>query len=345
MKLRKLDSIRGAAAVYVMCSHIVLDSHPNQIIKFLFSFGQEAVIAFFLLSGFVIFYSYHRKKVSFLSYLIKRVKRIYIPLVFAYLLSIVVALLNQNIERFSLIELLGNILMLQDIEAGKPGNWFKPFMGNGPLWSLSYEWYFYMLFPLVVFLFKARSFKIDRVYIITLFSFIFWMLYLFLPNHISLVLSYFAIWWIGAELAFMFIHKIEYTFQNIKNLNYSLLFIMFSFALPFFMVDNINWHRLGHFPIINLRHILAAIVFLNIGVLWSKLDFKWFKVLIGPFSIVAPISYALYIVHRPILKLELLTEEPYYIQILIKLPIIFLIAYIIERIIVPLFNNKKNILL
>ena len=60
MKFEKLDAIRGAAAMYVMACHWVLDSTTNPYLRLMFKFAQEAVIAFFLLSGFVIFISFKR---------------------------------------------------------------------------------------------------------------------------------------------------------------------------------------------------------------------------------------------------------------------------------------------
>jgi peptidoglycan/LPS O-acetylase OafA/YrhL len=49
-KLAKLDMLRGAASSYVFLSHFIRGGLPG----FLFAFGQEAVMCFFLLSGFVI---------------------------------------------------------------------------------------------------------------------------------------------------------------------------------------------------------------------------------------------------------------------------------------------------
>ncbi|QOC25498.1 hypothetical protein IC744_03750 [Microbacterium hominis] len=47
-----LDVARAATAVYVVLHHVVNLPGPAGVI---FSFGQEAVLIFFLLSGFVIF--------------------------------------------------------------------------------------------------------------------------------------------------------------------------------------------------------------------------------------------------------------------------------------------------
>ena len=38
------------------------------------------------------------------------------------------------------------MLMLQDRSYAKPGVWVSLVGGNAPLWSLSYEWWFYMAY-------------------------------------------------------------------------------------------------------------------------------------------------------------------------------------------------------
>lgn len=63
-KLEKLEAIRGFAAVYVVLHHVL----PKTIMMYginlavFFRFGQEAVILFFLLLGFVIHYAFECAK-------------------------------------------------------------------------------------------------------------------------------------------------------------------------------------------------------------------------------------------------------------------------------------------
>ena len=84
MRLEKLEALRGFSAFYVVLHH----SLPHNFILGgvnignLFRFGQEAVILFFLLSGFVINYSFQTTKdKTFRTYFFKRFSRIYIPLI------------------------------------------------------------------------------------------------------------------------------------------------------------------------------------------------------------------------------------------------------------------------
>ncbi|MEY3826084.1 MAG: hypothetical protein RLZZ148_898, partial [Cyanobacteriota bacterium] len=147
--LQKLDDIRGLAAVYVIIYHLLqpFKSLPPGV-KLFFSFGQEAVILFFLLSGFVIYTASCRyPKLTYKNYFIKRFRRIYFPFIIALLLSVLVFAFNGTLQHeFSFQNLISNIFMLQDIDIVKDGVWVNPFLKNYPLWSLSYEWWFYMLF-------------------------------------------------------------------------------------------------------------------------------------------------------------------------------------------------------
>jgi hypothetical protein len=149
-KLEKLEAIRGFCALYVMLFHLL----PQKIfllginVGFLFRFGSEAVIMFFILSGFVIKYSWEKSEdKSFKNYFLKRFMRIYIPLFFIFLLAYVIKSYTEGgFVNPEWSTLFGNIFMLQDIISQKPNVISPVYMGNGVLWSLSYEWWFYMLF-------------------------------------------------------------------------------------------------------------------------------------------------------------------------------------------------------
>ena len=66
-RLGKLEAIRGLAAVYVAVGHAI-GAHTWWL-----KFGQEAVMVFFLLSGFVIEHTFARSpSASFTSFLLKR---------------------------------------------------------------------------------------------------------------------------------------------------------------------------------------------------------------------------------------------------------------------------------
>src|SRR6187402_1469203 len=148
MKFKKLEAIRGFAALYVVANHIVgwtfLKEVLPPLVRLPFRMGQEAVILFFLLSGFVIYLSESRStNIDFPKYFLKRFVRIYPILIVAFLLSIIAAFINQHhFVRADARDLVGNIFMMQDLTT-KPGYFVLPFLDNSPLWTLSYECGFY----------------------------------------------------------------------------------------------------------------------------------------------------------------------------------------------------------
>jgi peptidoglycan/LPS O-acetylase OafA/YrhL len=173
------DVIRAAAAIAVLVYHIryrfFLDfpevSAPSLLAKgyyFITAFGHDAVMVFFVLSGFLISGSIFRDRklmrFSWIHYGVNRLTRLYVVLIPGLLLTAfwdglgsylfpahpiytgapmpwfhhfidVPAHLTPTIA-------LGNVLFLQSIYVPELGS-------NGPLWSLSYEFWYYCLFPIL----------------------------------------------------------------------------------------------------------------------------------------------------------------------------------------------------
>lgn len=125
------------------------------LFHFLTNLGGPAVSVFFSISGLLIGErvlaqtladSFNPK-----TYFIDRFTRIYIVLVPALLLTLLLDGLQLSFfkwartpdisAQFTAANFFGNLLMLQSFAV-------KAFGSNGPLWSLSYEWLFYICFPL-----------------------------------------------------------------------------------------------------------------------------------------------------------------------------------------------------
>jgi peptidoglycan/LPS O-acetylase OafA/YrhL len=171
-----LDIMRAVAACAVMFGHVRAlffvdfqhvewQSWPIQALYFLTGFGHQAVIVFFVLSGFFISSSILRSHVlgewSWHEYAILRGTRLYVVLLpglalgffwdrlgswlFAnkalYSHPLVDLGLTAPLDSLNLGAFLGNLLFLQTI-------FCQPFGSNGPLWSLSNEFWYYVLFPL-----------------------------------------------------------------------------------------------------------------------------------------------------------------------------------------------------
>lgn len=296
----KLEALRGLAAMYVFAGHIVLYRLDLKATAFgqLFRFGQEAVMLFFLLSGFVIFYSteIHRDK-TFRSYFVRRWRRIY-PTFFLALTLAFLAAGHHVIWKVSFFrELLGNLFMFQDEQSLKPGVFIGTFQGNSPLWSLSYEWWFYMMFyPIWSFVAPARQFIL--VASLSVFGLVTFVCF---PNQPSLYLTYFVIWWAGVEMARCFCAGKRPDFNN----QWKSLLTVGLVCLAWGMLC-LHWHEAGRqivfgvHPFLEFRHFLAALVLMSVGFLWAARKWLFFNGTLGWFAYVAPISYALYLFHYPL---------------------------------------------
>ncbi len=102
--------------------------------------GNEAVILFFVLSGFLVggvaAVRIHDGTFRLADYAIDRFSRIMLPLVPALILSALFA--GVTVGGFEFWVFVGNLLSLQGVLV-------NVFGGNAPLWSLSYEVWFYIL--------------------------------------------------------------------------------------------------------------------------------------------------------------------------------------------------------
>lgn len=96
-RYEELDSLRGVAALFVVFSHMYQVIPPRKLSKIIFEFsplrlfisGGEAVILFFILSGFVLALPYfNNNQSSYTSFIIKRICRIYMPYLVAMFIAI-----------------------------------------------------------------------------------------------------------------------------------------------------------------------------------------------------------------------------------------------------------------
>lgn len=129
--------------------------------RFLISypFGRQAVIGFFVMSGFLvggqILARLDSDRPFLRDYFIHRVVRIYMVVIPATVVTFIFDALGRNLfpdshgayanfeSYYDLRYFLGNLLNLQGILA-------KHYGSNGPLWSIAYEFWYYILFPLIL---------------------------------------------------------------------------------------------------------------------------------------------------------------------------------------------------
>ena len=158
--IKPLTSLRFFFALMVFLSHLWFLQDDSAFFRHLyddvFYEGYIGVSFFFILSGFVLGYSYHDKildgRVKFGQFWLARFARIY-PLHFLTLLIAIPLSFSGDatewINRFVL-----NLFLIQS---------FVPsddiyFYFNSVSWSISDEWFFYLLFPFLVFLMLRKRY-------------------------------------------------------------------------------------------------------------------------------------------------------------------------------------------
>lgn len=331
-RLNELESLRGFAAFYVLLTHINI--FANTKLEWLARFGQEAVMLFFVLSGFVIHFSTFAKTshISFGKYFARRFRRIY-PI---FLISLLISYVQQAIEtrhfsNSSWWELFGNIIMLQDNAFLKPGVWFDTFCKNLPLWSLSYEWWFYMAYFVIMIVFRKHV--PNQRFVVFTVSIVGILIYISVPNQICLIAGYFYLWWAGVELCNEYVATGNVTWKR-QLVNFSLLAMVGIFwSIPVWIsIRNGESLLPGVSPILQLRHCLATLALLAFGMLWRQFGLRGFSTIFGLFERLAPISFSVYLLHLPIKRIvEIsLSDVTVYVVFCVTLIVVIPLCYLLE---------------
>jgi peptidoglycan/LPS O-acetylase OafA/YrhL len=297
MKFQRLEAVRGFAAFYVCLTHLFDLDRMAFPCRMALSFGQEAVMLFFILSGFVIRWAAGKRDSGepFGRYFAKRFTRIYsvwgCAIAALCLISWAEAghFVPQPAGRW-----LGNLLMLQDWRYGRPAVICDPLYGDTPLWSLHYEWWFYMLFPLV----NALAAAWWKVHVVGAIAVANAVLYAFLPNPVSRLFMYLSIWWIGVHAAECL--RASGTVR-LKDLRAPLAYVAVT-AIPGLCVTHHWWSvgkplGMGVYPVAEPRHLLGAVVLVCLAFMWRRFEWFGFASTLGRFAFLAPISFSLYVIH------------------------------------------------
>ena len=358
-KIGFLDGIRGLAALYVMIGHARwllwegftngYNKHPEAYTVFekvyayfisSFKFGYNVVLLFFVLSGFVIHYS-ATKAISSTNfnwnfYFIKRIKRIYPPFLFSLLLTFILDYLGSTILNLSfyktgslyssfninelntsMLTLAGNIFFLMK-------SYVPIFGSNESTWSLTYEWWFYIIYPVFYLIFKNRIYLSTLIiFVISLLTFFTKLPYIQLINDVFYLLP---VWWIGVILSE----------QYIKNKHSNFTYFLWLFPLLLYLAS-INYTKFNY-----LTNILWGLAFAGLISFLSKKKLNnIFIVCLSKLKWLGDFSYTLYIVHLPILFLFHALLLHFYGNQLPKsflffhlsIPLILLISFLISKLV------------
>jgi peptidoglycan/LPS O-acetylase OafA/YrhL len=265
---------------------------------FITSLGHQAVVIFFVLSGFLVAGSVinqlKKDKFNLKMYFINRFSRLYAVLFIALLLTLILdhtgihfdhigfytgkiksATLGFSIaDRLSLKYFLASLFMLQTIV-------LPPLGSNSPLWSLSYEFWYYVMFPCICLLFvyiKSRS-KLLAIPVLVLM-----LIGIFLPK---IILLYFIIWLIGLVPFWLTLKSPIYKYI------FFLIFIIWLLLKRAIHIDGFYYDL--------VLGLIVAFLVSSFGNFEQPLDSKILKLN----ERLSSFSYSTYLVHFPVIMIVL----------------------------------------
>ena len=205
-----ISALRGLAALQVAAAHLRAEIYPGlrtledpslayMGLAFITGFAHQAVVVFFLISGWLVGGSLMNrlgKPQALAHYAIDRFTRLWTVLLPTLLLSLGVGLVMgaaapgpidfNPANEFSATALAGNLLGLQTVTVPEFG-------GNYPLWSLAHETWYYIQFPLLL-LVIAGGGVLRRAAAAA-------ALILLLATLRDMISLYFAVWLLGAAFS------------------------------------------------------------------------------------------------------------------------------------------------
>jgi peptidoglycan/LPS O-acetylase OafA/YrhL len=311
-----LDLIRGVSAFAVLMYHLrglFFVDFPflerNSLISAglyaVTGYGHQAVMVFFVLSGYFIgtsaVDSVGTRQWSWRIYLVNRLTRLQLVLFPALILGAVWDQIGMRLPqavsfyygglykfyppsvalRSTIPVFIGNFFFLQ--------SFISPLFGsNGALWSLSYEFWYYILFPACVLAAAAWPGIRNRVAYAGLAVFLLW----FVGPQIRL---YFLIWLMG-----VFVGRV----RRPAGLTSRCAQLVFSMGTGFIFFGVLAWNRTHRFPSEFVTDSVVGLSFalwLYSMILGSRDDVS------SPYAVLAKklsgFSYSLYLTHFPALLL------------------------------------------
>lgn len=350
-RINILDSFRGIAALIVFFHHIhtrfshffyTENSYWSIIVEYISSLNFAAVIFFFFISGFSIALSLRGESPTSSAlindYLYRRFRRIIPMYLTALFLTASCGLVTGQIwidQAYNAKTLVGNLFFLQTSKS-YPGNWFPPYGNNGPLWSLSFELWYYIFLPFLFLFLNRIVVKVNQVkntihiglitsWVVSIFSI--WLnKQYFLPWLVFL--SLFILWYLG--------YWVGVLYQQHKLSIYHFIFLCLLTSFHFLLVKFISSSSLK--TLLIGCEISTLFVFLFLLKRQLQFIFNWVEKLInGLFLRTGQYSYALYLYHFPLLYLCKSYYPESVTALIITIIFVFGLSFTAER----WFKNQK----
>lgn len=239
--IKALTFPRFILALMVVIFHYGKEAFPfgpedYGLTKFV-SYSNLAVSFFFFLSGFILIYNYWNKKVNVKEFYLKRIARIYPIYIVTLLIVAVLSIIYSTVDYEGTTNLLFHTLGLQ---AWIPGT---ELYFNFPAWSISVEFFFYLLFPFLLLVLKrlsiqTRTLLILGIYCFSTLQFYYFAEYAWKPNAESWnsFLVYFPVWHLNTFLMGILGGLIFLRIENYKQRSWFWFFLALVSSLFFFYI-------------------------------------------------------------------------------------------------------------
>jgi peptidoglycan/LPS O-acetylase OafA/YrhL len=261
--------------------------------------GNEAVMIFFVLSGFLVggsvLRSFRKNRFSWSDYLTKRLTRLWVVLIPALIMGFAIdhaglahfgansiygsppgqlIVVGDLASRLGIPTLLGNLFFTQGILV-------EDFGVNESLWSLTFEFWYYILFPLMAVVLLSRWKLTGRSIALVCFAAISYFVG-------PIVMLHFPIWILGAGVAWL-PSKLTERMARVLALVMAVILIL---LMPVLRAASVKIYVAEWVMAIGSGCLIYFVKHLESG---RRPD--WYSAVSGFFS---RISYTLYLVHLPL---------------------------------------------